>query len=164
MVAVNSEDSGATIVRAGGDENTTPWVVSISHCEMGDGDDENGRRWSGTPVVDGAATAGADDAGSTGADVVVAARLAGGEMEVIMKARKSRNSARSSSMAAPCANMPKERLRSAAVNCSFVMTGGVVDTLDGADNAAEVTVRGADVVDGDGVVVDGGGTEAWRRA
>ena len=101
MVEVSGDDSGAGVVRAGGDESTPPWVVSNSQGGMGDGDGGNGSRWSGTPVVGGAVEAGAEGAGSTGGDVAAAVRLGGGDMAVIMKARKSRNSARSTSMAAP---------------------------------------------------------------
>jgi hypothetical protein len=166
VVEIGGVGCRSVVWRGGCEGGLVPGAGPDSHGGSGEGDGGNDRRCSGTPDGVGARlwvapppSGGAVREGGAGAVGVV---IVGGG-EAVSRARNSRNSVRRVSIALLWAVTPKERLRSAAVNCSFVRVGIVVDTPDDTGSAAEDTVREVAVestgaaADGGVVVVVGGG-------
>jgi hypothetical protein len=165
VVVIGGVGCRSVVGRGGCEGATVPGAGPDSHGGSGEGDGGNDRRCSGTPDDVGARlwvappiSGGAVREGRAGA---VGAVIGGGG-EPVIRARNSRNSVRRVSIALLWAVTPKERLRSAAVSCSFVRVGIVVDTPDDTGSAADDAVRDGAVgsngtAEDGGVVVDGGG-------
>jgi hypothetical protein len=158
VVEIGGVGCRSGVGRGGCEGATVPGAGPDSHGGSGEGDGGNDRRCSGTPDGVGARlwvvppiSGGAVGEGWAGAVGVVI----GGGGEAVSRARNSRNSVRRVSIALLWAVTPKERLSSAAVSCSFVRVGIVVDTPDDTVSAADGTVREV-AVESDGVAADGG--------